>query len=213
VDLTLEHTVAIIANGCIHDYQVIAPLIQTHMEIIAVDGGCNHCAKMGILPDLIIGDFDSIDPKVLNDYQSVPTRRFSPEKNETDLELAIQSTYTPEIKKITVFGALEQRTDHTLANLHLIRRYPNKVFFETETEIVFSFDSAIEIPCVPGQTISFMQLGDPTAGIRSKGLKWELNDATFSKYFFSLSNICLNHSVHLSIAQGDLLCILQKPPT
>ncbi len=206
----MEHTVAIIANGAIHDHQALAPLIQAHHEIIAVDGGFNHCVKMGIQPDIIIGDFDSIDPELIKFVQSVPTRRFPQEKNETDLELAIQATYTPEIKKITLYGALEQRTDHALANLHLVRRYPNKVFIETERETVFVFDSTIEIPCVPGQTISFIQIGDPASGINSQGLKWELRDASFNKYFFSLSNICLANPVRVSIQHGDLICILQK---
>ena len=207
----LEHTVAIIANGAIHDYLAVAPLIKAHAEIIAVDGGYNHCVKMGIQPDIIIGDFDSIDPANLSNIESIPTRRFPRDKNETDLELAIQATFTPEVKKITIYGALEHRSDHTLANLHLIRRYPNKVFIETEKETIFVFDAQIEIPCTPGQTISFVQIGDPASGIFSEGLQWELHDATFSKYFFSLSNICLAQTVRMRIHHGDLLCIMQKP--
>lgn len=206
----MEHTIAIIANGAIHDHQALAPLIRAHHEIIAVDGGYNHCVKMGIQPDIIIGDFDSIDPALVPSVQSVPTRRFPQEKNETDLELAIQATYTPQVKKITLYGALEQRTDHALANLHLIRRYPNKVFIETERETVFVFDSMVEIPCIPGQTISFIQIGDPASGINSQGLKWELRNASFNKYFFSLSNICLSSPIQVSIEHGDLLCVLQK---
>lgn len=208
--MNFEHTVAIVANGVIEDYPKIASLIKAHAEVIAVNGGSLHCHKMGIRPDLIIGDCDSLDPKTAKAMSSVPIRCFPSEKDETDLELAVQATYTPEIKKITLFGALQKRTDHTLSNLHLIRRYPRKVFIENEIESLFAFDGAIDIKCEPGQTISFIQLGDPVRGVSSKGLKWELQDASFNKYFFSLSNICLSDTVSITISEGDLICCLLK---
>ena len=127
-----------------------------------------------------------------------------------DLELALQSLYTPEVDKITIFGGLEKRFDHSLANLHLIRRYPEKVFLENETEILFAFAGSIEIPCREGQTISFIPIGDAPKGITTEGFKWELRDATFSKYFFSLSNICLKDKVKTRVSSGDLICSLQK---
>jgi thiamine pyrophosphokinase len=205
-----KHSYALVANGHIHEHLQIAKLIADYACVVAVDGGVNHCHKMGVTPDMIIGDFDSSSPEVLKDYENVVKRTFPCDKNETDLELALQSIYTPQVEKITLFGALENRTDHALSNLHLIRRYPGKVFIETEKELIFSITGEHKISCQKGQTISFIHLGRPPSGINSHGLRWELRDATFSKYFFSISNICLTNPVKISIADGDLLCILQK---
>jgi thiamine pyrophosphokinase len=208
--LEFHHTYALVANGKINCYKKILPLIQQHECIIAVDGGTHHCHQMNITPDMIIGDLDSTSPEMLRHYANVPVRRFNSEKDETDLELALQSIYTPEAEKITIFAALEKRTDHTLANLHLIRRYPMKVFIETESERLFVVNGPLEIPCTPGQTVSFIHLGTPATGVTSSGLKWEMQNATFSKYYFSLANICLSHSIRLTLTSGDLLCCLQK---
>ena len=205
-----HHTYALIANGAIHNYNQIKPLIQTHACVVAVDGGVNHCHKMKITPDMIVGDMDSALPEILEHYAKVPVRRFPCHKDETDIELAVQAVFTPVVEKITLFAALEKRTDHSLANLHLIRRYPKKVYIETEAELIFAFDETIEIPCITGQSISFIHIGDPVSGVNSKGLKWELRDAKFSKYFMSVSNICVENSVRLTIKEGDLLCCLQK---
>lgn len=204
------HTVAVVANGAIHDYTQIAKLIKAHVSTIAVDGGLVHCDAMHIMPDMLVGDLDSIPKDLLERYPDLPIRRFATEKDETDLELALQGLYTPEIGKISVYGALEMRTDHTLANLHLIRRYPERVFLESETELLFAIAGSTEIACKPGQLISFIPIGDPAAGINSEGLKWELRDYTFSKYFFSLSNVCLSDKVKISIENGDVICCLQK---
>lgn len=208
--LEFHHTYALIANGKIHSYEKILPLVQRHQCVIAVDGGAHHCYQMNITPDLIIGDFDSISNEILHHYANVPTRRFNSEKDETDLELALQSIYTPEVEKVTLFAATENRTDHALANLHLIRRYPMKACIETESEHLFVINGPVEIACTPGQTISFIHLGTAALGVTSSGLKWEMHNATFSKYYFSLSNICLSNSIRLTLTSGDLLCCLQK---
>lgn len=205
-----QHTVALVANGSVADSSALALRIREHQSIICVDGGLVFCRKMGITPDMIVGDFDSIPPEILRDYASVPIRSFPTDKDESDLELAIQSIYTPSVEKITVFGATGHRVDHTLANLQVLRRYPCKVYFETDLEIIFAIDGETEIPCVPGQTISFIPMDDQAAGITTTGLKWELNDASFSKYFFSLSNICRTDTVKIAIQTGDLICCMQK---
>lgn len=202
-------TYAFLANGAIEDCQIIAPYVKMHECIVCVDGGLIYCQKMNIQPDLIVGDFDSIPSHVLNDYTHVPFLTFPQEKNETDLELAVQSVYHPDVDKITVFGALGKRLDHTLSNLHLMQRYPRKVFFETENELIFSFNGTLEIACFPGQTISFMHM-DKVEGVTSEGLQWDMYKATFTKYFFSLSNICLADRVKITIESGDLICCLQK---
>jgi thiamine pyrophosphokinase len=200
----------LIANGAINNYAIIASLLKEYPYIIAVDGGIIHCDKMNITPHQIIGDLDSAPEELLRKYSKVLIQKFPSLKDESDLELAIKSIYHPKIEKITLFGALEKRTDHTLANLHLIRRYPSKVWIETETELIWAFKDDFELPCRPGQVISFISLGEPVTGVSSSGLQWELKDATLDRSFFSLSNVCLKSSVKITVKKGDLIGCLQK---
>lgn len=205
----MSQTYALIANGAIDDSGATRSLILQYDQVIAVDGGLNHCHAMGITPNLIIGDMDSVSPELLAQYAHIPTQKFPFEKDETDLELALKAVMSPQLVKATIFGALGYRTDHLLANLHLIRRYPERVFIESERELIFSVRGELTIPTFEGQTISFLPLGT-AENISSTGLKWELKNATFNQSFFSLSNICLADRVKISIGHGDLICIMMK---
>lgn len=200
---------ALIANGAFDNPFSLIPLIRSYRSIIAVDGGLAHCAALGMTPDLIIGDFDSIPPELLQKYSQVPVQTFPRDKDQTDLELAVQHIYRPEVEKIGVFGALGKRTDHTLGNLQILRRYPGKIVFETESETLFCVQGSATVETVPGQTVSLIQMGE-VHGITTKGLRWELNKARFDKYFYSLSNIAHGHSFHIEIGEGDLICCLNR---
>jgi thiamine pyrophosphokinase len=203
-------SVACVAHGAIHDYPFIASLIKNYDRCIAVDGGLLHCRAMNITPDLIIGDLDSSPPEILNLYPDVPIENFPTDKNKSDMELAIDAVNVPSVEKIAFFGALENRTDHTLANLFLLSRLPQKIVIETEKETLFCIEGKKRYPCHSGQTVSFFPFGSATKGVTSKGLKWELKGATLDKNFFSLSNVCLDNRFEITIEQGQLICCLQR---
>src|SRR5207245_2550648 len=132
----------------------------------------NHCYEMDLRPDLIIGDFDSIAPHVLEAFKDIPQKHFLSDKDKTDLELALEAVYHPQIEKISVFGALGGRTDHILGNLVLLSRYPGKVCFEDENEILFVIQQRVELSVKSGQIISLIPLNGPVKGIDTEGLKW-----------------------------------------
>jgi thiamine pyrophosphokinase len=208
--MVLANTIALVANGAIDDPAIIKSEILNYERIIAVDGGLVSCDNMDIPPHLIIGDFDSISRDLQAKYSRIQTLRFPVEKDQTDLELALREVFKPHIIKITIFGALGKRVDHTLYNLHLLRHFPEKVLIETEDEIIFAIAKSTTIACQPGQTLSFIPLGGSVTGITTQGLKWELKEATFNKTFMSMSNISLTNEVQVSFSSGDLLCCINK---
>lgn len=206
---TMMHdSIALIANGNIDNYSIIASKIGAHSRIIAVDGGLNHCLHMGISPEVIIGDLDSTTEKTLAYYAGVKILDFPREKDYTDLELALDYVCMEEQSKVVVYGALGGRLDHTLYNLNLLCRYPGRLYFETENEVVFALDNKTVIPCFVGQTISLLPLGS-VQDVTTRGLKWELHSQVFDKSFMSVSNICLNNSFEVQFSSGQLLCCLQ----
>jgi thiamine pyrophosphokinase len=103
-------------------------------------------------------------------------------------------------KKISVFAALERRTDHTLYNLHLLRKFPVTLFAEKETLFVLKNEAYIKTH--EGQTLSLIPL-DRIENVMTKGLKWELDSP-----YMSLSNVALGNEVFISVTNGDLLVLL-----
>jgi thiamine pyrophosphokinase len=200
--------IALIANGLIEDCPLIRERILTYPKIIAVDGGLNHCIAMNITPNLIIGDFDSAEKQHLSEMSSIPTMLFPADKDETDLELAIREALKSNPEKITVFGATGLRTDHTLGNLYLTELAPKRIYLETERELIWTIEGETLIETFPGQTLSLIPLGFPAKGVTTQGLKWNMDNATLNKNFISISNVSLDSTVKVTIAEGSVLCVL-----
>lgn len=202
--------VALVANGEIISYAKTKGLLSAFKKVVAVDGGLDHCEKMGIIPCMIIGDLDSVSEASLKKYSDIPILKYSRDKDESDLELAIQELLKQGIESLALFGVLGQRVDHLLYTLYLLTRYPSKLVILSEEETIFCLQNQSQVAASPGQTISLIPLNQVTE-VTTEGLKWEVHQATFDKKFMSLSNICLGNSFNVAVKSGDLLCCLQNP--
>jgi len=208
----VTHTrMALICGAPIENPEKIKQKISCFPYLVAVDGGLNHCAALNLRPDLIIGDLDSADPDFLKNFNDVPVKRFPIDKDKTDLEIALEIV-SQNADEIIIFGALSGRTDHLFGNLILLSRYPGKVFLESEKERIFVIDKEASISAYPGQYISLIPLNGPVKGIRAKGLKWPLENATLDKQFIGISNEAVSSQVEISVAEGDLLCCINTDP-
>jgi thiamine pyrophosphokinase len=201
--------VALIANGEIRCYHQTKILLSAFEKIIAIDGGLEHCEKMGVMPSLIVGDLDSVSEQTLKKYPQVPLLKYPQEKDESDLELAIKNLLAQGIQSMVLFGVLGKRVDHLLSTLCLLARYPTNLKIESEEETIFCLQKQNTLQVIPGQTLSLMPLNQVT-GVNTQGLQWELKNAVLNKNFLSLSNICLTNSITINLQSGDLLCCLQK---
>lgn len=207
---TFVSPIALIANGPIGDPNILKEQLSHYRTIIAVDGGLRTCHQLEITPHLIIGDMDSADPELLANYPDVPKKKYPTEKDKTDLELAILAVKEQNFDQATLFCALKMRTDHSLHNLHLLRKYQQMLKIETDYETLFFVSGERTIPTFPGQTVSIMPLGKPAKGVKSNGLKWELDNVRLDGDFMSVSNVSNGESFSLSIKEGSALCFLIK---
>lgn len=203
-------TKALVASGEIGEREPTRKLLLSHKGVVAVDGGLVHCHGLGITPELIVGDLDSIPQDLLKIYSHVRTLSFPVEKDETDLELALELVFQEEIQRVYVYGALGGRLDHLLGNVILLTRYPGRVFLETENELAFVVNKTVELSCKEGQTVSLIPLNGVVEGISTTGLKWELDKASLNKYFIGISNRCISNKFIVTVEKGDLLCCLNK---
>lgn len=196
---------AIVANGTVLENSINAAYLNTFSSLIAVDGGINHCWRMHLKPKLLVGDLDSASAEALAHYSDISIKKFPQDKDESDLEIALRLEKEVTNHPIVVFGAFGTRGDHTLYNLHLLEKNPQRVFLETETETWFAIDGPITLFCKPQQTLSLMVLNNTPENVTTRGLKWELQNARFDKGFMSLSNICLKDKIDISLTKGTLL--------
>ena len=115
----MKNKIAIIANGTIQDIDYHNQKIKDIDIIICADGGSNNAVKMNLIPDYIIGDFDSIEKKTLDYFKEKGKTKLIHDNDEskTDLELALSLAVSLEPKEILIFGAIGNRFDHTLANI------------------------------------------------------------------------------------------------
>ena len=95
----------------------------TQMEdpyIICTDGGFDLAKQAGITPHLLLGDLDSIQSRI---PKELPLKTFPPEKDYTDLELAIHTAIEKKASHVEIWGGIGGRLDHTVANLQLLSCY------------------------------------------------------------------------------------------
>src|SRR5690242_19104541 len=114
--------IIIFANGELRDLNKVEPLIQNDDYIICADGGTRHALALHLRPNLIVGDMDSAPKEQLGELQATGAllELFPRDKNETDLELAINRAMELSPQQILILAALGGRLDQTLANIALL---------------------------------------------------------------------------------------------
>lgn len=205
--------VVLFVNGDLPEPDKISNLLTEDDTLIAVDGGLRHLESLGLIPNLIIGDLDSVNPEQLQTYrhQGLEIRKFPTDKDETDLELALYAARELDPVSIWVVAALGGRLDQTLANIFLLTD-PNLAAYDVrlidgQTE-VFLIRSSGVIHGEVGQRVSLLPLNEPVVGIHTSGLKYPLEDETlYPEKTRGISNIMTSPTATITIHSGLLLCI------
>jgi thiamine pyrophosphokinase len=211
----------IIANGLIRDpswtYKKITGNFGFSRDdtVICADGGASNALKIGFMPDVVIGDMDSIKFGIKEKIRDKsPKTRYistSPEKDESDTQLAVEYALRLGVKKIIITGAVGDRIDHTLANIILLTSPELEnidVRILTDNSDMFIVRKPVTIGGAPGKTITLISLSPYTYFTGTGGLKYELKE---EKLDFSpvrgLSNEFINKKAKLDIGEGTLLVI------
>ncbi len=204
----------VFANGILEDPQGAKSLLREEDVLIAADGGADHCRTLGITPDVIIGDMDSLseeDQRVWAE-KDVPFLRHSRRKDETDLELALLHASDLHADEILVLGALGGRWDQTFANL-LLPLYHRlaglEVAFWHAGTWIYVIGHSRTIRGRAGQTVSLIPLGGDAMGVSTTGLEWPLtNETLYLGGSRGVSNLLLDESAQITVEVGTLLCFI-----
>lgn len=203
----------IFANGILPNLLKMKPLLEAGDFLIAADGGYTHLKAMGLQPRILIGDLDSIDAEDLPALESAGgvILRSPIEKDETDLELALEYALKQNFHQIMICAALGGRLDQTLGNLSLLaypRTESRQVWLEDGIESVYLIRHTLRLEGAPGDRLSLIAWNGPARGIRTQGLRYPLQDETlFPEHTRGISNEWISPSVTISLSEGNLLCI------
>ncbi|MGE5474864.1 MAG: thiamine diphosphokinase [Ignavibacteriales bacterium] len=171
----------IISNGVIEDYKAIAEMIKEDDYIVCADGGSMHARKLGLVPNLIIGDCDSIDQETLDYYESkgVKIETHPRDKDQTDTQLAVERAYEMGGREMLLIGCTGTRFDHTFGNvamlIWLMKRGVRGIIVNKHNEI-HVLDRYILLEGKPGDRLSLLPITPKIDGIFTTGLKFALEN-------------------------------------
>lgn len=207
-------SVLIFANGVIEAIDWIRPHLKEAVAVIAADGGSRHLLRLGVRPDMVIGDLDSLDRTIYVDWAAAGTTfvTVSVEKDETDLELALLHAIEYYPDEIKIFGALGGRLDQMLANI-LLLAHPS--FAHRRIELVepdqraWLIQKQVEITSPPRKLVSLIPLGGDVKIGRTTGLKWKLEDEILRfGPARGISNVMIEDKALVEVVAGTLLCVV-----
>ena len=187
-------------------------LLKNEKNIFCADGGLKHALEIGIFPLEVWGDFDSINPALVEEARKKGSKivEFDSRKNFTDGELIISEISKRNFDKIIVLGGLGGRTDHFLSNLNLLFKYEN-IFFMDENETIFKVNYRTEINEKENKTISFIPMSDIVEEITLIGFEYSLNKYTVKRGdSICNSNIIRNKNAIIEFKSGKLLGVIQN---
>lgn len=215
----MSNTRAVIfANGELADGAAVQRWLRPDDFLIAANGGLRHIKALGLKPHLLIGDLDSLSPDEVAALQNsgVQMERHPAEKDETDLELALQHAVRQGFQSIRIVAALGGRLDQTLANLALLEMPGLEkvdIRLDDGREEIFIIRDQAVVEGQPGDTVSLLAMNECTKGIVTSGLKYALNHETLCpNRTRGISNEMTGDRAEIRLLTGRLLCMHTRRP-
>lgn len=205
---------AVFAAGDLPTARLLPGLLEAVDLVVAADAGLAHVHALGLRPQAIVGDFDSVDPDLLELYRDVPLERHRVDKDELDLELALNSALGLGAHSVRVLGAFGGRLDHSLASLLVAaRRAAGGLLISLHggSHEAHFCNPAMPLKVVlePGTTVSLLALrGD--AVVDSRGLRFPLNATKLAwGSGLGISNVVVEPAVELHCSSGAVALIIE----
>lgn len=207
--------IVIFANGVLTEPDRLLRRLRPDDRIFCADGGTVHALALGLTPQAIIGDLDSLAPDLVTGMEAagVSIYRHPVRKDQTDLELAFQVALAEQPAEILLVTALGGRLDQMLANILLLTRpeyAPVRLTLVDglQTVTVLRPYQATTLTGQPGDTLSLVPLTPAVEQVTLTGVEWPLAEATLTfGSTWSISNVLASSDASLQIGQGMLLIV------
>ena len=195
---------------CAAECDGLARPIGPESFVIAADGGLRHTEKLGIAPDAVLGDFDSLG------FCPEGANVFPVEKDDTDAMLAVRLGLDRGCGEFLLYGSLDgPRLDHTLANFQTLQFLAEHgaagYLIGNTTMVTVVKNGKITFPAGLSGTISVFCMGPDAVGVTEKGLFYGLENGTLSSGFpLGVSNHFTGEAAEISVKNGSLLVLWER---
>ena len=190
---------------CAGGFEKLAVSIGDDDYILAADGGLAHLQKLGLTPDGIIGDFDSLG------YVPQNSQVFPVEKDDTDSMLAVRKGLELGYKEFILYGALDgPRLDHTIANLQTLLFLESQGAKGTLVGLKYLIttvkNGVLKLPLAESGIVSVFCLGEKARGVTIQGLKYGLENGQLDSSFpLGVSNHFVGKESSVAVEEGTLI--------
>jgi thiamine pyrophosphokinase len=208
----MSKKILIVANGAPLD-PVRARQIASRIDIIiAADGGARYCQETNIVPDYILGDFDSIPDNTKNTFPHAQLLH-RPHQDFTDLQKALDFVMEMNPQKILVINSQGSRTDHAAVNLLIFQAFSQPQILEIYDD--HGFMKILKpgdhfFKCQPDQTISLFSL-QPISNLSLEGFLFTVREESFTPFFLGISNKTVAEEFSLHFTKGNLFIYWLNP--
>ena len=214
----MEKKYVIFLNGEYkYSQEFMDKLVSENAVCFCADGGANFVFKYGKIPEIIVGDLDSIEKKVLEYYKSknILIKKFPKDKDFTDFELILKeinkiSENKNSVEKIFVVGGLGKRIDMALSNLFIMEKYKNLVFLQ-ENEEIFYVEKSFVLKNKKEYEFSIIPISEKVEKLTLKGFKFETDKMDVKRESSRLvSNVIVENEASVEFENGKLIIILKN---
>lgn len=209
-----RRTAVIIAGGRLRPSTAVRALVSGAGLLICADGGLRHARTIGRVPDLVIGDFDSVSAGLLAWARRgcARVRHYPVAKDKTDTELALDAAAARRIRDVDLLGMMGGRPDHELANVLLLvaaRRRGIRARIHDGRRLLFLVQSEEVIPGTRGDVLSLLALSEAAGGVTTTGLRFPLARGRLDVgSSLGISNVIDSPPARVAVKRGTVLAIL-----
>lgn len=206
----------VISSGTINNYSILESVVKEADFIVCADGGMDHLMKIKGLPNLVLGDLDSISKEALNyiSENNIKIQKYPSIKDATDTELAMDYLIDKGFKDIEFIGVTGTRQDHTIANILLLNRLYEKGIkgkIIDDNNIIYLIDDYLELDYKEGYYVSIVPIDESGIELSLAGFYYNLNK---EKVKFGSTN-CISNKItdncgKINIHNGKALIFISK---
>ena len=195
---------------CAAEFDALARPLEKNDLVIAADGGLRHTQVLGLRPDVVLGDFDSLG------YAPEGANVFPVEKDDTDAMLAVRRGLHLGYREFILYGSLDgPRLDHTMANFQTLQFLCDQgawgYLVGLRQTVTVVKNGAISFPAGRKGTVSVFCLGPDARGVTLEGLYYPLENAVLTAGFpLGVSNHFTEKPARISVENGSLLVLWDR---
>ncbi|MGN1215152.1 MAG: thiamine diphosphokinase [Candidatus Cryptobacteroides sp.] len=218
----------IIGNGTFPAKEYPRQLLRQADLIVCCDGGFRSFLRnrkaiwgdSGKLPDVVIGDMDSLSGKLRNEYSDLIVEVASQDDNDQTKAVRHIAENHPEVDTIHILGATGKRECHTIGNLSLLMEYARTfgmggdpqeggIFMDmvSDYSTAFAITSSCELWVGQGRNVSIFS-PDNSLRIRSEGLVWPTDDVRFDNWWKATLNRASSDSIRLTFSHESMALVI-----